>query len=50
MFRLLLTAESDIETGVSDAFVIIASNDFYKFMEGQEYGQNKVFRHFIYMP
>lgn len=32
MFRLLLTADSDIEMGVGDASVIIVSNDFYKFM------------------
>ena len=32
-FWLLLTADSDIETGVGDASMIIASNDFYKFME-----------------
>jgi len=40
MFRLLLTADSDIEMGVGDASVIIVSNDFYKFMEEQEYGQD----------
>ena len=40
MFRLLLTADSNIETGVGDASVIIASNDFYKFMEVQEYGED----------
>ena len=39
MFRLLLTADSNIETGVGDASMIIAPNDFYKFMEGQEYGE-----------
>lgn len=40
MFRLLLTTDSDIETGVGDASMIIASNDFYKFMEGQKYGRD----------
>lgn len=40
MFRLLLTADSNIETGVGDASMIIAPNDFYKFMEGQKYGKD----------
>ena len=49
MFRLLLTADSNIETGVGDTSVIIAPNNFYKFVEGQEYGEDIKYLAIFYM-
>lgn len=38
MIRFLITADSNVETGVGEATLSMASKDFYKFIEKQDYG------------
>ncbi|MFD1437928.1 hypothetical protein [Acinetobacter terrae] len=38
MFRLLVTSDSNSETGVADANLSLTANGFYKFIEEQDYG------------
>lgn len=40
MIRFLITGDSNVETGVGEASRKMASTDFYKFMEKQDYGNS----------
>ncbi|WP_234857019.1 hypothetical protein [Acinetobacter junii] len=39
MFNFLITADSNIESGVGAATLVMTSNGFYKFIEKQNYGE-----------
>ena len=38
MFRLLISSDSNIETGVGHASLALATTNFYKYIENQNYG------------